>query len=114
LSCNAGGANRFRRDFVWVDGNASEFSILWHFSVLNPRTEDHKEVLLLLRWHNAIGLIEMATDNLHWDLAARRVAFIDSLDSFCIYQDVGPKWVCWKKWNFYLLSSFSMSYPCSE
>jgi hypothetical protein len=53
-SCNAGWANRFRRDFVWVDGNASEFSILWHFSVLNPRTEDHKEVLLLLRWHNAI------------------------------------------------------------
>jgi hypothetical protein len=28
LPCNAGGANRFRRDFVWVDGNASEFSIL--------------------------------------------------------------------------------------
>jgi hypothetical protein len=60
------------------------------------------------------GLIEMATDNLHWDLAARRVAFIDSLDSFCIYQDAGQKWVCWKKWNFYLLSSFRKSYPCCE
>ncbi len=40
------------------------------------------------------GLIEMAINNLHWDLVARRVAFIDSLDSFYIYQDVGPKKIC--------------------
>jgi hypothetical protein len=40
------------------------------------------------------GLVEMATDNLHWDLAARRAAFIGSLDSFCICQDAGLEWVC--------------------
>jgi hypothetical protein len=49
-----GWANRFGGDFVWVDGNSSGFGILWPFSVLDPRTKDHKEVLLLLRWHNAI------------------------------------------------------------
>lgn len=75
-----------------------KFFRVWYFvTFFSPRSKDKRSQGSATAFEVGtmqFGLVEMATDNLHWDLAARRAAFIDSLDSFCLRQDAGPDWVC--------------------
>ncbi len=72
-----------------------KFFWVWYFvTFFSPKSKDRRSQGSGTGFEVAQCNLEMTTDNLHWDLVARRVAFIDSLDSFYICWDPGPERVC--------------------